>query len=420
MKILSVSNAGVIPLSGIRLLGLSNKRPDQIGQFGTGLKEAVALALRNGCKFWIFSGLDRIDFSIQDVDGHKEICFQLSTGTERFAKGIWHPMGLSPKFGKQDWNSSWQVMREVICNAQDEGELSIKLLDSVIAEEGKTQFCFEYDAFIEEGLNLAKKRLLFISEDEKILEENLYGKILIKSDDKTTVFKKGVYIRDLHEGFYDYEINVQLTESRSCDSVDAKVQITEIWDNASVEMIVKLFQHFKGEHDKFCTEAQLCSWKLTPSKNWKIAFERVFGSTAVLCSTANEFSLITLRGNLPVILPDCFIRCLIKSDVNNAGNMISAIQQKGLQYEQIEPEILGWICKFWRKLENADLTTGKVIPAFQGFKGDICSFYEANTCNYNVAQGKEYLVNMVAQHLSDLSTDETLKMLSKFCLLIKV
>ena len=72
MSTILIQNPGELPIWGMRLLGLSNKNEDQIGKFGTGLKESIALLARMGQFPIIFSGTNRIDFSIQEFDDDQQ------------------------------------------------------------------------------------------------------------------------------------------------------------------------------------------------------------------------------------------------------------------------------------------------------------------------------------------------------------
>ena len=122
MSTILIQNPGELPIWGMRLLGLSNKNEDQIGKFGTGLKESIALLARMGQFPIIFSGTNRIDFSIQEFDDdQQEISFKMSEYRARFAAGMWHGLGIHPNFGQADWDDSWMVFRELVCNSLDEG-----------------------------------------------------------------------------------------------------------------------------------------------------------------------------------------------------------------------------------------------------------------------------------------------------------
>ena len=66
MNYLLISNAGVAPIEGYTLLGMSTARDSGaegvIGQFGSGTKHAINVLLRDEIKFYIYCGLTRLTF----------------------------------------------------------------------------------------------------------------------------------------------------------------------------------------------------------------------------------------------------------------------------------------------------------------------------------------------------------------------
>ena len=59
------TNEGEIPVNAFKLLGASSKRGDssKIGFYGTGLKYAIVLMLRENIPFKVFSGTSEIKIS---------------------------------------------------------------------------------------------------------------------------------------------------------------------------------------------------------------------------------------------------------------------------------------------------------------------------------------------------------------------
>lgn len=169
---LLIQNKNELPLFGIRLLGLSTKKSSQIGKFGTGLKEAIALLVRNNHKFIIFSGTNKIDFSIEEVSGQQEICFTMSQDTDRYKANEPHGLGIHPKFGHHDWTDEWQALREVFCNAIDEG---IEFLHHDLVKEdeiegvaGSTRIYIQANMPIIKAYGEIESRLLMLSDVEPI------------------------------------------------------------------------------------------------------------------------------------------------------------------------------------------------------------------------------------------------------------
>lgn len=135
---ISFSNKGLIDPRGITTFGVSVKEGDDpIGYFGTGLKYAIAVALRNGCKVTLYSGNTKFKFKVkkrkmrgQPIDvifmGDIELPFTTALG-----KG---------------WDL-WMAYREFAANAMDEEEWRIDQPEEPLFKTGYTVFQVEGEAF---------------------------------------------------------------------------------------------------------------------------------------------------------------------------------------------------------------------------------------------------------------------------------
>jgi hypothetical protein len=105
------SNPGLIDIEAVRTMGVSVKNPGSFGFFGTGLKFAIATILRGGGSIEIYRGNDLIEISTQSrvIRGEPFDLIYLAG----------EPMGISTQLGK-NWEP-WMVLRELGCNAKDEG-----------------------------------------------------------------------------------------------------------------------------------------------------------------------------------------------------------------------------------------------------------------------------------------------------------
>lgn len=121
------TNPGLIDLEAVRTLGVSVKQPGSFGRFGTGLKFAIATILRGGGKVSLWRGLDQHQLGTveREVRGQQ---FHIVTLDEQ-------PMGITTQLGR-DWQP-WMVLRELGCNALDEGGI-FSLLDDRKDEEGNS------------------------------------------------------------------------------------------------------------------------------------------------------------------------------------------------------------------------------------------------------------------------------------------
>lgn len=109
-------NPGCLDPQTITTMGLSAKECDNpIGQFGTGLKYAIAIVLRYGGEITIDSGLDRYTFSTC------EAVFRNKPFDQIVMHGPKGPLTLpfTLDYGK-NWEP-WQAFRELESNCRDEG-----------------------------------------------------------------------------------------------------------------------------------------------------------------------------------------------------------------------------------------------------------------------------------------------------------
>src|SRR5207302_1267275 len=102
-----------VPVNAFKLLGASNKRGDsaKIGYFGTGLKYAIAVMLRQGIEFKVFSGTKEIKI------GQRNTKFLDSTVAVMTVNGEKTSITLDAGI---DWQP-WFAIREIYSNSIDEG-----------------------------------------------------------------------------------------------------------------------------------------------------------------------------------------------------------------------------------------------------------------------------------------------------------
>lgn len=132
-------NPGLIDLRAVQTMGLNAKEHDgAIGQFGTGLKYAIAVLLRENNKISIFRGLDEYKFTSEEEEfrGKKFQFVYMTLMTENSpAYGVKTQLGFTTDLGK-NWKT-WQAIRELESNCRDEQGHSFNSNEYNIAD-GKT------------------------------------------------------------------------------------------------------------------------------------------------------------------------------------------------------------------------------------------------------------------------------------------
>ncbi len=205
-------NKGEIDPAAIRTFGVTVKDdPDSaIGYFGTGLKYAISICLRNGCDVTIFSGPKAYYFTVvtRKIRG-KEFNIVAMNGDE---------MGFTTALGR-DWEM-WQAFRELYCNALDEGGTVFKIDDNLPYltapddNEIETFVCVKGDA-IEKAFKVRHETFITI--------DPLCGDDVIEAftdGDNRTIYFRGIRVnKAVRDSIFNYNFLrrdwCDLTEDRT-------------------------------------------------------------------------------------------------------------------------------------------------------------------------------------------------------------
>lgn len=211
MKFIKIQNKGLLDVKLIPLMGGTTKKNDQfkIGQFGTGLKYALAFLVRNNIQFKIFVGANEVPITstIEEIAGQTFTIIYING--ERTS--ITAQMGL-------DWNH-WMIIREIWCNALDEGGAERKVVDLLGIRESNleenTTFYIEYN--IEFAKIWQDWSKYFVQDFEPLYENSLYA--IYPSSSKLKIYKQGVLIHEedqnTRNSVFNYDIkNASINELR--------------------------------------------------------------------------------------------------------------------------------------------------------------------------------------------------------------
>ena len=204
-KYIKIQSQGTIDKNAFILMGASTKRDDKskIGHFGTGLKYAIAYLLRNNIDFKIYSDYEEIKVTT------KEVQFKGKTFQQIIIDDI--PTSMTTDMGI-DWKD-WFVIREIYCNAIDQGDHEITLTRNVKPVEGCTVFYIDSEKFKEVIDNFDK----YFSFNRPAVYQNKYGKVMKPIEpNKVNIYRKGILVYTLEaKGVYDYDLSdVEINESR--------------------------------------------------------------------------------------------------------------------------------------------------------------------------------------------------------------
>lgn len=205
MKYIRIKNKGHIEPKALSLMGASTKAGDntKIGQFGSGNKYAIAYFLRNGHEVRVFSGLEEIKIET------KRETFRNSDFNVIYINGI--PTSITTQMGK-DWQF-WQAMREIYCNALDEGEASFDFVNHIEPKNDETHF---YITANSQAYEFVSNFDNYFSTNKKVLFECSVGKILEKTGDVANIYRKGIRcVETKANSIYDYDFHdIPIDENR--------------------------------------------------------------------------------------------------------------------------------------------------------------------------------------------------------------
>ena len=244
MRYLKIENNGELDIRLVALMGGSTKTNDRykIGKFGTGLKYTLAFLFRNNLSFKIFSGESLIDVSIEQETIKDETFDIICINNNRTS--ITTKMGL-------DW-SAWMILRELWCNALDEGEPVKEQLwdndseDKLVGTKDKTTFYIQINAEIEKVLENWGD--YFIQNEQPMFEDEDYG--IYQNDGRLKLYKQGVLIYQHPEvdSLFKYDIkNADINELREFKGT-VSLSVLNALANPNKETVSYFLANVKEKH----------------------------------------------------------------------------------------------------------------------------------------------------------------------------
>lgn len=390
---LMIQNPGEVPLWGIRLLGLSEKEESQIGRFGSGLKEAICLLTRLNIPLVICSGETRVEFSTQNLGGHDEIGFTLNQDVDGYEAGKWHGLGLHPNFGRHDWTDPWQALREIVCNAIDEGldMMHRGVVAEIEPKAGCTRAYIGNQPSIRNAYNSLNDRILQLGDHtpaQSYSKGNIYNRIGLGPG--AQIYHKGIWVcGNGQKSIYDYDFpELKITESRTSAASDVNRQMTIALEHMNATLltpIVRIMSTSSFEKNDFFDYAEAhvgwssIHWELTtnPSRGapWKEAFHRVHGEGAIACSSDMAMlKRVADAGLTPIPLTETIHNVFKAAGVRTHEDVLNRDDLEGI--EIIRGGQHSELCKRADRVWNALAEVGAVM----GERPSLLIFREPPAC----------------------------------------
>lgn len=296
MKYLKIQNNGELDIRLVALMGGTTKAKDRfkIGQFGTGLKYTLAFLFRNNIDFKIFVGTEEVKITLVKEVIKEEIFEIICINGNRTS--------ITTKMG-EDW-AAWMIVRELWCNALDEGGAVKELTEEVISKEGTTTFFIQIDMQIQNVLKEWDK--YFIHDQIPVFENTTYK--VYPGGNKLRIYKQGVLIfeDDTKPAIFAYDVlNADINELREFKGTP-KYDIA----HAVSAMDAKTVRIFL---DRLTEEYYECdmdwNWYQSFSQGWR----ETIGSAKII--TQKTLETIISRGGHPdtaglIIVPNSLYKML--------------------------------------------------------------------------------------------------------------
>lgn len=299
MKYLKITNNGILDIRLVALMGGTTKADDKykIGQFGTGLKYTLSFLFRNNLDFQIMVGNEKVELHTEKELIRDESFEIICINGQRTS--------ITTRMG-EDWQA-WMIIREIWCNALDEGGAEKQVVEEIKGDAGKTSFFIQIDKQISDVIKNWNK--YFIHDQEPIWSNDTYR--LYPAGSHLTLYKQGVLIHESthHKSVFSYDIaNADINELREFKgSIACEIFYSlRMADEKAITYFIENItdQHYEGSDMDY-------NWYTSWGDNWK----KVIGTGTLIHQEA--LTEIIARGNNPemsslVVVPKNLYKSLSK------------------------------------------------------------------------------------------------------------
>lgn len=355
MKYLKIQNDGLLDIRLVALMGGTTKSKDKykIGQFGTGLKYTLAYLFRNNLDFKIFVDTEEVKVTTEkEIIRDEEFEIICINGNRT---------SITTKMG-EDWEA-WMIIRELWCNALDEGGACREITEEVKGDIGRTTF------FIQNGVQLVDVlknwSKYFIYDQVPIYKNETYA--LYPAGPHLTLYKQGVLIyenRD-YKSVFSYDIgNADINELREFKG-SLSYEIYAALCGADEKAVSYFIENVTDDH--YEGSNMMWDWYMSFGDAWK----NVIGSGKLIYQKALDD--IKAIGNHPdeaslVIVPEKLYKALTKQ-FDGIGALYVA-SKAGNFYEQYDEQIENKVKQALTILEACEYPMREELSFVYGFFED--------------------------------------------------
>lgn len=232
MRFVVFENKGVLDPRAITTFGVSVKETDNpIGYFGTGLKYAIAILMRQKLTAKLITGMEQLNFECKTVTVRGKPFEMITMGDKE--------MPFTTHLGV-NWQT-WQAFRELYCNCLDEGG-RVYMTDLLpLCEEDKTFFVVGGQEF--EQLYHDRDEIVLNLPKSLLLHE---GTVDIYRRPSKHLYYRGIKVYQFEvPSLYTYNLNAetQLTEDRTLKYPDVAMhnlpkEVARMTDKAVIRSVL--------------------------------------------------------------------------------------------------------------------------------------------------------------------------------------
>lgn len=464
---LMIQNPGVAPIEAFTVLGLSttrmayNEHVDEddndldllIGQFGSGTKHSINVALRNNIPPIVFCGRQKLEFYVKP----ERVDDGLSTrhyGQVRVKRSGKQPdgssinrdekLGFSLEYGIQDWDDLAMGLREFVSNSIDrtireegkflpaiqQGRLLVEIVsdNQVRAKDGFTRVFIPFNQDVQRFFMELPKRFLHFSEPETIRQV-----ILTKRDrnlgnvKSAMVYRKGVYVREVRSSdpsLFDYNFSDQLRidEARNVDDWRVAEAAAVAMRTADVDTLATVYRSLIAKEktwedtldkyylsvERICNEEQREKAKTVWTQAWAVAADN-----AVLVEEyeggANHMAERAKRKGYRIagIPSGSWAEASLRNGPRNVYSVLTEHEVKGREIIDTMFFAQKAVDTVWEWIEQCNLTNGKEKPPVKSFnllpdaEGETFGFYDNGIVYINAIHSNDGLNHRLLQTALD-------------------
>lgn len=244
MKYLKIQNSGELDVRLISLMGGTTKKDNEykIGKFGTGLKYTLAYLIRNNIDFKIFVGEREVKITTV-AEEIRDTKFDILY-IDGVRSSVTSNMGY-------DWKG-WTIIRELWCNALDEGNAVRDITADLVGAAGTTTFYLQLTGEIQATLDNWNHYFIYDTEPIYVNEEKKFA--VYPPSDKLRIYKNGVLIHEEEnkQGVFSYDLKTasinELREYKGYVEMDLYEVISNL-DKKCIEIFLNNINSKCFEHD---------------------------------------------------------------------------------------------------------------------------------------------------------------------------